>query len=182
MTREEAIEWLGRIKDRYIHGGDEGFDNKRKEAIDMAIEALEHEPSEDLISREDALMQARPEYLNPQQKRLASYNQGWNDALDEYFDRIKEIPFADRPTGEWIPCSERLPNKKDLYMVTLKTFSDDYRFIDLLYYGKPLMPNCRAKGVCWYRSDSEWGDVVYDDTDILAWMPLPMPYREDGEE
>ena len=44
MTREEAIEWMGRIKDRYIHGGDEGFDNKRKEAIDMAIEALQAEP------------------------------------------------------------------------------------------------------------------------------------------
>ena len=43
MTREEAIEWLGRIKDRYIHGGDEGFDNKRKEAIDMAIEVLQRE-------------------------------------------------------------------------------------------------------------------------------------------
>ncbi len=31
----------------------------------------------------------------------------------------------------------------------------------------------------WYRSDSEWGDVVYDDTDILAWMPLPEPYEEE---
>ena len=46
----------------------------------------------DLIRREDVLMQARPEYLNPQQEKLASYNQGWNDAIDEYFDRIKEIP------------------------------------------------------------------------------------------
>lgn len=83
--------------------------------------------------------------------------------------------------GKWVPCSERLPNKEDLYMVTLKTFSDDYRFIDLFHYGKPLMPNCKVKGACWYRSDSEWGDVVYDDTDILAWMSLPLPYREDSE-
>ena len=44
-----------------------------------------------------------------------------------------------------------------------------------------LMPNRKVKGPCWYRSDSEWGDVVYDDTDIIAWMPLPKPYREDGE-
>lgn len=83
--------------------------------------------------------------------------------------------------GEWVPCSERLPNKEKLYMVTLKTFSDDYRFIDLLHYGKPLMPNCKVKGACWYRSDSEWGDVVYDDTDILAWRLLPKPYREGSE-
>jgi rubrerythrin len=43
MKREEAIEWLGRIEDRYIHGGDEGFDNARRKAIDMAIEALQRE-------------------------------------------------------------------------------------------------------------------------------------------
>ena len=43
MTREEAIEWLNRIEDKYIHGGDDGFDAKRKEAIDMAIEALKRE-------------------------------------------------------------------------------------------------------------------------------------------
>ena len=43
MTIGEVIEWLDRIKDKYIHGGDEGFDNKRKEAIDMAIESLQRE-------------------------------------------------------------------------------------------------------------------------------------------
>lgn len=109
-------------------------------------------------------------------------------ALEELPKRRKEVKrwkrkaLKEKPKhGEWVPCSERLPNKEKLYMVTLKTFSDDYRFIDLLYYGKPLMPNCKVKGACWYRSDSEWGDVVYDDTDILAWMPLPMPYREESE-
>jgi hypothetical protein len=80
-------------------------------------------------------------------------------------------------TGEWIPCSKRLPNKEGLYMVTQKTYGDDYRFIDLFRYGKPTMPNRNVKGACWYRSDSEWGDVVYDDTDILAWRPLPKPYK-----
>jgi len=41
MTREEAIRWLERIEERYIHGGDEVFDEARKEALHMAIEALE---------------------------------------------------------------------------------------------------------------------------------------------
>ena len=74
------------------------------------------------------------------------------------------------------------PTEQGEYMVTLKTVSDDYRFIDLLHYGKPLMPNCKVNGACWYRNDSEWGDVVYDDTNILAWMPLPKPYRENDEK
>lgn len=41
MTREEATKWLNTIKDKYIHGGDEDFDNKRREAIDTAIKSLE---------------------------------------------------------------------------------------------------------------------------------------------
>jgi hypothetical protein len=109
-------------------------------------------------------------------------------ALEELPKRRKEVKrwkrkaLKEKPKHEkWVSCSEKLPNKKDLYMVTLKTFSDDYRFIELFYYGEPLMPNCKVNGACWYRSDSEWGDVVYDDTDILAWMPLPMPYKEDNK-
>lgn len=40
MTKEEAIKWLNRIEDKYIHGGDDDFDAKRKQALGMAIEAL----------------------------------------------------------------------------------------------------------------------------------------------
>ena len=36
----EAIVWLSNIKEKYIHGGDEEFDECRRESIDMAIKAL----------------------------------------------------------------------------------------------------------------------------------------------
>ena len=65
-----------------------------------------HSMQGDLISRQDALMEARPEYLNPQQQKLASYNQGWNDAVEEYYDGIRALPSADRPTGRWIDYSD----------------------------------------------------------------------------
>ena len=41
MTNEEAIKWIMSIKDKYIHGGDEAFDESRREALDMGIKALE---------------------------------------------------------------------------------------------------------------------------------------------
>lgn len=41
MTPQEAIEWLLGIENKYIHGGDEGFDENRKLAIKTAISALE---------------------------------------------------------------------------------------------------------------------------------------------
>ena len=44
MTNQEAIIWIKSIKDKYIHGGDDDFDEQRKKALDMAIEALKHKP------------------------------------------------------------------------------------------------------------------------------------------
>jgi hypothetical protein len=41
MNDTEAIYWLKQIKEKYIHGGDESFDKKRKQAIDIAIERLQ---------------------------------------------------------------------------------------------------------------------------------------------
>lgn len=43
MTEKDAIQWLRAIKDKYIHGGDENMDEKRTEALDLAIAALERD-------------------------------------------------------------------------------------------------------------------------------------------
>ena len=40
MSYAEAAEWLEKIKEKYIHGGDEEYDRCRKEALDVAINAL----------------------------------------------------------------------------------------------------------------------------------------------
>lgn len=80
---------------------------------------------------------------------------------------------------KWITDSK--PTEEGTYMVTLDAFNQ-HRFIDLMHYGKPLMPNRKFKGKCWYRADAEWGDIVYDDEDILAWLPLPTPYEESEVE
>lgn len=56
MNREEAIKWLKAIEKKYIHGGDEEYDNLRKIALHMAMESLEQpEPCEDTISRQAAI-------------------------------------------------------------------------------------------------------------------------------
>lgn len=88
---------------------------------------------------------------------------------------------ADRPTG-WIPVTERLPKEHGAYLVTFPMMLKDTMSVTILLYGKPLMPNTEIKEVCWYDSDSEYGDIVYDD--VVAWMPLPPVYqgeRRDGE-
>ncbi len=48
MTRGEAIKWLQGIEERYFHGGDEAYDKRRREAVRMAIEALERKQGKNI--------------------------------------------------------------------------------------------------------------------------------------
>lgn len=36
----ETIQWLKSIKEKYIHGGDDDYDDKRRQALDEAIRVL----------------------------------------------------------------------------------------------------------------------------------------------
>ena len=62
--------------------------------------------------------------------------------------------------GEWIPVSERLPEKYDQYLC----YCDGGEFYVYWLENKP------------------WVERFLEDELIIAWMPLPEPYREDGEE
>ena len=56
---------------------------------------------------------------------------------------------------QWIPCSERLPERRKHYIVT------DFGSVEEAYY------NCDGH---WFSVD---GNKLKD---VTAWMPLPKPY------
>lgn len=62
----------------------------------------------------------------------------------------------------WIPCSERLPGWDTEVLVTTAAWRVH------------IATKCWGDG--WLTDDSSF----YDDDDIIAWMPLPVPYK--GEE
>ena len=67
--------------------------------------------------------------------------------------------------SEWIPCSERLPEENGNYLVTVEandgTASIKFQMVD--HYGpKWLHEGKREK--------------------VIAWMPLPEPYKAESEE
>ena len=71
------------------------------------------------------------------------------------------VEVADRPQ-EWIPCSERLPEENTEVLMSLEWGID--------------IGECRNGD--WH---SEWINH-YDDGNVLAWMPLPKPWKgADGE-
>lgn len=94
-----------------------------------------------------------------------AYRQGRVEA--EYFGYHKR---------EWIPVSERLPKAEDMYQ------PPEQRYLcQLEAYGeRKFCVLSRLKGAIspfW-----DWYGVAVHDSEVIAWMPLPEPYREDGED
>ncbi len=108
----------------------------------------------------------------------------WNDAMDSLcqimlneWSKEEIIEFVkERMNNEWIPCKDRLPESYGKYIVT----RDDPVFgiyVRMLNYGEA---DFAKKNPCWFYYDSEYGDVTVDN--VIAWMPLPEPYKMDGKE
>lgn len=80
---------------------------------------------------------------------------------DWLVDEIKSLPSAEAVQG-WIPCSERLPSEGQGVLVTV----DDNKY--KIKVGSCLFNN----GV--FHS-------LYNDLNVIAWMPLPEPYKGDDD-
>lgn len=83
----------------------------------------------------------------------------------EYDAMLRQLPSA-QPEPRWIPCSERLPEKEGQYLATCgRKPVEQVRMID-------------------YIPDRGWygeGRTVIN-AYVIAWMPIPSPYREEGEK
>lgn len=71
---------------------------------------------------------------------------------------------------KWIPCSERLPEEDGQYLITVK-----YKHVNDSY------EDIYAEHGEWY--DGRWDMFCFghcgEVEDIIAWMPLPEPYKKD---
>ena len=76
---------------------------------------------------------------------------------------LRNVPSAESKQ-QWIPCSERLP-EDGRCLVTRYDFVTNTCFLDILWY---------EKGVWWNR-------LYTGDFSVIAWMPLPEPYKEDED-
>ena len=78
----------------------------------------------------------------------------------------------------WIPVSERLPETDGVYIVTRRLF--DNQIDTEPYY---MVDACYFDGSNTWHNDNRINHERNYLTDIIAWMPLPEPYREsEGEE
>lgn len=199
MTREEALKWF---KDHTIID-----ETKDGQAHEWAIKALSEQTichienntkESDLVYRpsaddtfcksqlitcnrvkecngvcpfEDALKHAdKTQTMNDQ--HTVDHDRNWIIGCIEHdgfiktdrFDKANQI-ILDALSAEavqgWIPCSERLPEKGELVLVTV--------WNDVT--------------IAWRNIYGGWDSAedMYEKGDVIAWMPLPKPYREESE-
>lgn len=82
------------------------------------------------------------------------------------FDDAKTIinELVEEYNNGWIPCSERLPEEKGEYLVTLKTGVVTSAIYD--------------------SNENKWVDAMeeYFEYPCIAWQPLPQPYKPQKNE
>lgn len=98
-----------------------------------------------------------------------------NTVSETQVERVDTVP------QKWIPVSEKLP-EDGIYLVTVeriagvpriekKSFAKDLNRVDDFSF--------RKHKCGWYDYDSEYG--CWEDTNVIAWMPLPQPYKGESE-
>ena len=93
---------------------------------------------------------------------------------------IESLPSA-QPEQRWISCSERVPEEYGEFLVTMteKAKAKDLGFdIDETYIRKM---RYNSNGWQLPRHIPSWINEAVKD-EVLAWMPLPEPYQEEGEK
>ena len=124
-----------------------------------------------------------------QNKAAAEFYAGTEKSTSVIENELKDIEAFNmaiealsEPKTEWIPVNERLSEEHE--WIGTKTFgttiSDKVLVtfdVDGTRFVKPLsLQNGKLS-----RPDAQTMDVFHKGWKMLAWMPLPEPYREDGE-
>ena len=187
MTREEAIAFFEDMNE-CTYGN--------LEAVEMAIEALKQEPCDDAVSRQsvhdwideklysftiwtktDAHEQinALPPVLPKREQGaiILNGNMSVNNTKEMLMLRaMNELEKPKRERGEWISVSERFPTKEEhianngLFIVSdgNRTYAEYFDIYNSKkYFGEPTMNGFRV------------------DRCVIAWMPLPEPYKTESE-
>ena len=112
--------------------------------------------------------------------------------LEEVLDTIATMPTIDISTG-WIPVMERLPEEDGTYLVSMCYPREKGTNSDFMAYStdlKALFEEYRqsrhfdgSDGGGWYVEEADFMAEEYSLVDftrfVIAWMPLPEPYRKE---
>lgn len=104
----------------------------------------------------------------------------------EVLEHLEEIE-----QEQWIPVSERLPDNTDPVHITWVNHDPEPYYADIKDKSFTATGHyCNGRWWCYFVTCqdylNEYGrcdvDAMYDDIEVIAWMPLPEPYKEVSEK
>lgn len=105
------------------------------------------------------------------QEVLNAYSQGYEDGTDNFYNVVAEI-IRKHMNGGWIPVEERLPEEK------VNPVSQDY----YEYQVTAKFGNVKDVRHYKYGNGHWWNGPGIVDQYVIAWRPLPEPYRPERSE
>ena len=124
----------------------------------------------DLISRKGLLLQIEKD---------SDDSPGWYGDTWQFIKTIKSMPSTD----QWIPFSERSPEEHE-WIGTKKfgTTISDKVHITFDVNGERFVKTLSLQNGELSNHEKHIMDTFYKGWKMIAWMPLPEPYKEDGEQ
>lgn len=101
-------------------------------------------------------------------------NEGWIKFDTEkdkniFIHLVRDFAPSALPKTKWIPVSRKLPKNDDFVIVSIKDTCGDTSFV--------------YSDFGWYFNRADcWIVDAQERTDVIAWMPLPEPYKAESEE
>ena len=183
MTREEAIKMAKadlKCMERDTSGQDEMCNSHKCDECSVKYERGNMREQKEWLRLAITALEQNPTTKNDLEVDWESYKDVDGNSLDDlilevlqnYFDCgntygykvadeiIGLLPSVTPQEPKWIPVTEGLPKKDGLYLVSVK--NDHLR---------------RYSKTCWY-SNKNW----FARQDVVAWMPLPQPYKAESED
>lgn len=105
---------------------------------------------------------------NTQCKSSDDYELGQFNACEYAIEIVNQLAEEYNNDG-WIPCSERLPEEKGYYLVTWMSGNEKRGL-----WGEPVVDVLYFKG-------KQWSVQQMAHRRVIAWQPLPEPFKQIAE-
>ena len=131
----------------------------------------------DLINRQEAIDHLKIRLVETALNNfgtIASSEKIYEDIADNRVETwLRELPpSGDNQGAVWIPTKDRMPDRSDMYLVTWEFMN--HRQVILAWYAR--MDHNSNK--CFHYVNDD-GDDVSIEGEVVAWMPIISPYKED---